>query len=197
MDAPFGILFLKKAELYNRMIELDKRAEDIKVDVDNPDTNSELYSTWPVEKEILRWTYTGHKHLATPITHKCFNRDKTGKLKDWQLCENNDPKNEDYIIKEYYNKIIKKNKSYKIRQNIVSNGYAEYSNKKDADIVFNKKGLLLGEVIYRAGKSNYIENSYRFFSWIMDSGGAWILLILVILTIIMTWFINLWNIFSQ
>ncbi len=200
MDAPFGILFLKKAELYNRMIELDERAEDVKKEVDNKEKNSKLYSTWPIEKEILRWTYTGHKHLATPITGSDFNPGEKGKLKDWQLCVNNEYDNDQYELQEYYHdiiygnikKIIDRNGTDQILHNIVGNGYAKYSDKDNTDMgsLINKEGLLLGEVIYRAGKSDYIENSYRFFSGIMNSAGAWILFGLVSLTIIMallTW----------
>lgn len=200
MDAPFGILFLKKAELYNRMIELDERAKDVKKYVDNKKNNSKLYSTWPVEKEILRWTYTGHKHLATPITIADFNPGKIGKLKDWLLCVNNEYDNDQYELQEYYHdiiygnikKIIDGNGTDQILHNIVSNGYAKYSDKENTDTasLINKEGLLLGEVIYRAGKSKYIKNSYWFFSGIMNSAGAWVLFGLVILTIIMalsTW----------
>lgn len=49
MYTPFGIVFLKKAELYNLIRRLDKQARD---DVKDP-INS---FTWPIEKRILRWT---------------------------------------------------------------------------------------------------------------------------------------------
>jgi len=120
MDAPFGILFLKKAEIYTIINNLDKRKKEIDKDVDDPDSPSEVYSTWPVEKQILKWSYWGHKYLKHPIKISHFTDPKPNgayKLKDFKLCIDNNYKNkEDWLNKdtdklEYeYQKIIGKNK---------------------------------------------------------------------------------------
>lgn len=101
-------------------------------------------------------------------------------------------------IKEEYELILKSDE--KIRENMVIKGFADfYDNLEHSKgIILNKEGLLLDEVIYNVNnKEPRVKRIYQIYSWIMDYGGAWILLILVILTIIMTWFVNLWNIFSQ
>lgn len=183
MDAPFGIVFLKKAELYNLVRRMDEQAGGDPKDSRNP-------NTWPVERKIFSWSYWGHKHLGTSLTPDFFKRGNK-KLSDWDLLDSNGK------IKKEYELILKSDE--KIRENMVIKGFADFykNSEHSKGIILNKEGLLLGEVIYREGKSNYIKNSYRFFSWIMDSGGAWILFTLVILTIIMTLFMNFWNIFSQ
>lgn len=65
MNAPFGIVFLKKAELYNLVRRLDEQADGDPKDSRNP-------NTWPVEKNIFEWSYDGHKHLGTPLTPDFF-----------------------------------------------------------------------------------------------------------------------------
>ncbi len=202
MDAPLGILFLKKVELYREMTDLDKRAENVKKELQvNP--HSKLHSTWPLEKNILRWTYDGHKHLGSPIQEKDFCRSfEDNKLKDWNLCENNKHDNNECILLEEYEKIIFSNFPIKIIENLVHKGYADYYDCKKNSILFNKEGLLLGEVIFKEKNSSYMNRSYRVFGWIMDSGGAWILLILTTSTILLTvlryfWktLIPIWNYF--
>ena len=183
MDAPFGILFLKKVELYNLVKDQRKKVEVMKKH--NPFSKNPI--TWPVEEKILRWTYHGHKYLADPIKKTDFTfKNISTKLKDWKLL---DEYNEVY---EIYKQAVKQPDS--IFKNMVARGFAYYKNKNSHNsIIITKSGLILGEVIYNSEKGNFfIKNAYRFFSILIDYIGTWILLILVIFTIIM----SLWNIFS-
>lgn len=50
MDAPLGITFFKKVEIYQKICDLDTNA--IELDKD-PDSGGTL-PTWPAEKKILR-----------------------------------------------------------------------------------------------------------------------------------------------
>ena len=66
MEAPFGILFLKKVELYNLVRDLRDKSKTM--------TSEHLGShnpvTWYVEEKILKWTYHGHKYLLDLIFRK-------------------------------------------------------------------------------------------------------------------------------
>lgn len=183
MNAPFGIIFLRKAELYNLVKRFDEQSA---IDKKKP---TKAPNTWTVEKNIFKWSYKGHKHLGTPLTPDFFKRGNK-KLSDWYLAD------EEGKIKKEYEIILKFPE--KILENMVIKGFADfYDNLEHSKgIILNKEGLLLGEVIYNVGgrKPPVI---YQIYSWLMDYGGAWILLILVILTIIMTWTINLINIFCR
>ncbi len=114
MDAPFGILFLKKAELYTIINNLNKQQKEIEKDVDNKNSPSTIYGSWPVEKQILKWTYWGHKYLKHPIKVTYFtDLNRAHILKDCKLCINSKYKNKKYWLiknddklKEEYQKII-------------------------------------------------------------------------------------------
>jgi hypothetical protein len=222
MEAPLGILFLKKAELYNLVERLDKQAAEIYDKVKDKNTGFEILSSWPIEKNILMWSYHGHKHLGTAIEinhfrHEIQNRlNKHCKLKDWELCENNDLENNEFVLKKEYAFISNKNNLKKINttnvrkvfENMVIRGFAdvasykkikEDSHKKEIiNITLNREGLLLGEVIYNVkNRGSCVKRIYWIYSRLMDYGGAWILLILFIIAIASAFFTNFWNMFSQ
>jgi len=177
MDAPLGILFLKKAELYNLVERFDNQASKDKEGSENP-------NTWKVEKIIFEWTYRGHKHLGTPIVTDMFEKGSS-KLRDWKLVDENGE------IKKKYENILKKSK--KIIENMVIKGFADPYLESDKGlsksikegIIINREGLLVGEVIFKANEKPFIKKTYQVFSWLMDYGGAWVLLIVVSITLIM------------
>ena len=186
MDAPFGILFLKKVELYNLVEDQRKKVEVMKSL--HPESNNPI--TWPVEEKILKWTYHGHKYLTDSIKENDFVFKKSRKLKDWELL------NEKNEVKEEYKKAVNQPKS--ILKNMVAREFARYDDDDPTSIIINKEGLLLGEVIYNSQHENRsIKCIYKIYSCLFDYVGAWILFIIVIITIIMTLSINLWNIFNQ
>ncbi len=184
MNAPFGIVFLKKAELYNLIRRLDKQAADDEKDSINP-------NTWPVERMILKWTYKYHKHLGTPMMDDFF---KSGnrKLKDWGLADIND------VIKKEYKQTLKF--PDKIRENMTIKGFADFDNNpaQPKNIIINKEGLLLGEVIYNVECRKFpVRWIYRIYSILIDYVGAWILLLFVIIPTIIILIINLINLFCK
>jgi hypothetical protein len=190
MDAPLGILFLKKAELYNLIERLDKQADEDPRDSKNP-------NTWPVEKNIFEWSYKGHKHLGTPLTPGMLKNSKE-KLRGFNLLDKNGE------IEKKYKTIL--DKPEKIIENMVIKGFADCYNEsirskkgiKDAveeGIILNKEGLLLGEVIYNVNNRKHcVKWIYKIYSWLMDYGGAWVLLVLVIASSIVIFCFNFINI---
>ena len=196
MDAPFGIIFLRKAELYSLLKDQWKQALIMK----NRHRKSPNPITWYVEEKILKWTYHGHKYLYATINTSDFKLEGSNKLKDWELLDNNGK------IKDMYDDHVKKSIEMCIEQpnavlsNMVARGFAEYFDEKKNSIIINKDGLLFGEIIYNVEEENSIY-TYKIFSFLMGLGGAWILLILFALTIIITIIIplllNSFNIYIQ
>lgn len=143
------------------------------------------------EKMILKWTYTGHKHLGSPIADDFFKKGNR-KLKDWGLIDTSGN------IKEEYKQILKFPE--KIRENIAIKGFADFdrnSNQKKS-IIFNKEGLLLGEVIYNVECRKFpIRWIYWIYSSLIDYVGAWILLIFIIIPTIIILIKNLIDIFCK
>ena len=77
MDAPFGIAFLKKAELYNLISRFDKQYG-----------GSPRNNPWLIERQILRWTYKHHKHLGSPIkTDHLSGGSSENKLSDFGMLD--------------------------------------------------------------------------------------------------------------
>ncbi|EKD56929.1 MAG: hypothetical protein ACD_58C00042G0006 [uncultured bacterium] len=64
MELPFTIKFFKKLEYYQDLKRLDKIASKQKA--------GKTKNTWDIEKKVLRWTYSGHKHLGSPILIQHF-----------------------------------------------------------------------------------------------------------------------------
>ena len=108
-------------------------------------------------------------------------------MKDWKLCKNNND-DEKCELENDYKLILDYNNPKKILENITRKGFA-YPDKDSDGIIFTEDGLRLGEVIYIIDKKPKVKMIYKIYSWLVDSGGAWILFIFVVLTIIMS-FIN-------
>jgi len=172
MDAPFGILFLKKAELYNLVCRLDKQYKN----------DDEKSSPWSVEKQILRWTYQHHKHLGSPIdTNHLSSGSNWNELKDFGML---DKKGE---LKKRF-KYLEKGHLSKPLENLVVRGFASYFDESQAGhnaIVINKDGLLVGEVLADLEQQNLVKKlNYLFYSNIMDHFGASLLIILTVLGVL-------------
>jgi len=109
MDSPIQLTFFKKLELYQ---ELKSNNASLGHD-----------KAWEGEKEILRWTALGHRHLGTPI-HEQFVKDNiltnSGKY-------NNSPDD-----------------ARRPMENLISRGYAM---GRTDEFFFQKEGLLMGQVI--------------------------------------------------
>jgi len=186
MNAPFGIIFLKKVELFNLLKDLRKKSDTmIEKHTDSPNP-----VTWYVEEKILKWTYHGHKYLTTSIKLTDFDiENPTSKMKDFELLDNNNK-----IISKYLPALKRRHSIFK---NIVARGFAifESNEPKSMSIIINNEGLLLGEVIYKSEHGNFfLKNIYRLYAIFIDYIGALILIILFLiptLTILIYNFINI------
>jgi len=170
MDAPFGILFLKKAELFNLISRFDKQYG-----------GSSSNNPWRVERQILRWTYKHHKHLGSPIKtdHLSFGS-VSNKLRDFNMLSRNGHLREEF-------KYLEKGHLTKPLENMVVRGFADYFNENNGHnaIVINKEGLLVGEVIADIEKNNlFIKLNYLFYSNLMDHLGAFVLIIFTIISLL-------------
>lgn len=170
MEAPFGIAFLKKAELYNLICRFDKQYNGSSKD--NP---------WLIERQILRWTYNHHKHLGSPIDTNHLSRDKQwSKLKEFGMLNRKGELKPQFIY-------LKKGHLTKVLENLVVRGFATYFDIEHGHnaIIINKEGLLVGEVIADMEKdSPIIKFNYLFYSNIMDHFGAFLLLIITLLSLL-------------
>ncbi|OGY12387.1 MAG: hypothetical protein A3A58_02690 [Candidatus Blackburnbacteria bacterium RIFCSPLOWO2_01_FULL_41_27] len=169
MDAPFGIAFLKKAELYNLICRFDKQYRNAVKD------GSFESSPWSIERQILRWTYRHHKHLGSPInTDHLTNDPKWSKLREFGMVDRKGKLRKDY-------KYLEKGHLTKPLENLVVRGFATYFDEAHAHnaIVISKEGLLVGEVIADIEKRNpFVTANYWFYSNIIDHLGASVLLVI-------------------
>lgn len=169
MEAPLGITFLKKVEIYQRIASWRKNREVLDKD---PHAGGQD-ATWPLEEKILRWAYRGHKHLASPITKSQFipsdyreSGDLIGKTRvniSTDLLDNKLYKGEQYI----------RDKVDRTFENLVRRGFATYEielskgldpskKPKHTAIYFTNDGLLVGEVLNELN-SIVRQICYKFF----------------------------------
>lgn len=143
--------FFKKSQLYQELKTRDSRVGDDKA--------------WCGEKEILRWTVLGHRHLGTPI-HTRF-------VQDNRLT---DPRYDNFP-----------DDAKRSMENLISRGYAKGTTD---ELYFLKEGLLMGEVIYdvKDGKSWCYEFIYwsTWVAWAAVIVGA-VFTILKLLSAIVDW----------
>lgn len=171
MDAPFGIAFLKKAELYNVICHLDKQyRNEVKSTSFRP-------SSWSIEKQILKWTYKHHIHLGTPITMDDLGIGPKNKLNQFGMVDKNGnlKKEFEYLDKMHLSKPL---------ENLVIRGFANYYDEKSGHnaVVINKEGLLVGEVLADVNQDNpLVKINYIFYSSLIDHTGAFVLIIITIL----------------
>lgn len=65
MSLPFQLNFFRKIEIYQDLKELDN--DFYKALKDTLQRKSAVYPTWYLEKKILYWIYTKHKHQGSPL----------------------------------------------------------------------------------------------------------------------------------
>lgn len=170
MEAPFGISFLKKAEIYNLISRFDKQYRG--TSRDNP---------WLIERQILRWTYKHHKHLGSPI-----NTDHLSRNQQWSKLREFGMLNKEGKLKKEF-KYLEKGHLSKPLENLVVRGFATYFDETHGHnaITINKEGLLVGEVIADIEKNNiFVKLNYLFYSNIMDHLGAFLLFIVTLIGLI-------------
>lgn len=175
MEIPFTLQLLQELFEYQTIRKLDKQ---FKNHLDTLSATNTTLPLWEVEKKILLWTYTHHKHLGSPLLSEHFdliqNYCDKNILKGNQF--NNKSTNEiENILLETAKKFPKsvpkwnsegdkrreeaglsvnelsKIKIKKVFSNLVTRGYANYSSNNDdsCSIQITSKGLLFGSLIYK------------------------------------------------
>ncbi len=184
MEAPLGIVFLKKAEFYNLSIRLDN---EVKKSLKKESHNLPL---WPVEKAILKWTYTGHRHLGSPITtHHLSIGDPKSKLKDFGMLDENGELRNEY-------RALKSTKLDQPLENLVVRGFGKYFDENSyghSAIIINKDGLLFGDLLAELDNENLIVKNlikmhYCIYGKLMNHFGGIILLIISAISIFLLFF---------
>lgn len=133
---PFKLNFFKQVERFFTLRQLDKQYDLMKEKYDlekakegswdkEARTTSLNWSTWEIEKKILRWTFLNHKHLWSPITVE-----KLDFLSD---------------IGVTFSEIVIVGAEY-VSQNLISRGFAkEHGNNQRC--VINEEGLAMGSLL--------------------------------------------------
>ena len=135
MDSPIQLSFFKKLELYQELKSRNSRVRDDKA--------------WSGEKEILRWSALGHRHLGTPI--------------DATFVKNNILTNQ-----SIYDNFP--DDAERPMENLISK---EYAKGATSALLFLREGLLMGEVIddVANGKSWRYECIFLL-AWVAVISGA-------------------------
>ncbi len=173
MDAPLGVTFFKKVELYQKIVSLDDQSRKM-------DTKRGLPPLWPLEKKVLAWTYTGHKHLGSPITTSHFEAGSShSKLEDFGVTK-----------KELHNVNLTR-----LLHNFIGHGFAaellegQHSGHipDENSIYITREGLLVGEVLSEL-KNPFYRLSYWVWGKLWGHWGGLILLITLLMAIIKLFF---------
>ncbi|MEX2007844.1 MAG: hypothetical protein WD992_03660 [Candidatus Levyibacteriota bacterium] len=169
MDAPLGVTFFKKVELYQKISTLDKQTRRM-------DKKKGLPPLWPIEKKVLAWTYTGHKHLGSPIeTHHFETGSPRNKLKEFEITEI-----------ELQNVHLTR-----LLDNFIVHGFASDTiegrvnswQRPDQNIIYiTREGLLVGEILNEL-KNPFYKISYWIWGKLWGHFGAFILLLLLFIGI--------------
>lgn len=169
MDAPLGVTFFKKVELYQKISSLDEQAKKM-------DKGRNLPPLWPLERKVLAWTYTGHKHLGSPIKTYHFEAGSSrSKLKDFGITE-----------RELYNVHLTK-----LLDNFIGHGFGigslegKFSGQEpdENSIYITREGLLVGEVLNELNNCLY-QLSYYIWGLLWGHVGGAILIVALIAAII-------------
>jgi len=122
MDLPIQIKFFKKLELYQELIDQNNKKKETKS------------IAWNIEKDVLKWTSTGHHHLGTWITENMIKTDIN-------------------ILKGKYQNLEELKPAVK---SLVERGFARMNSQNDSSIIITHEGLLMGQVV-----KDYEDGKYR------------------------------------
>lgn len=142
MNTPITANFFRKIELYQEIVALNKIFGDTVWDLEDGSKN-----TWEIEKKVLLWTRSKHKHLGSSLKAEDFQDNNMDKLKGCRLTK------EEVEDKsgggQYWLK------------NLVQRGFAKMKideNGKEDGILIDEKGLLMGAVLYDIYKPKRIKD---------------------------------------
>lgn len=162
MDAPLGVTFFKKVELYQKISSLDEQSRKM-------NEQGGLKPFWSLEKKVLSWAYMGHKHLGSPIKTDDFSPgNPDNKLNDFKIKTE---EMEGINLTRLLDNFIAHGFATEILEGRLYTGHAPNENL----MYLTREGLLVGEVL------NELENPfYRLSYWIWGKlWGHWGGLILI------------------
>ncbi len=169
MEAPLGVTFFKKVELYQKISSLDNQTKKMI-------SEGGLKPFWPIEKKVLAWAYMGHKHLGSPIKSDHFSAGSTdNKLKDFGI------KAED----------LEGVSLTRLIDNFIAHGFATeilegrlYTSHtpNENQMYLTREGILLGEVLSEI-KNPFYKFSYWIWSKLWGHWGGLILILVLLITL--------------
>lgn len=170
MEAPLGVTFFKKVELYQKISSLDQQARKM-------DKQRRIPPLWPLEKKVLLWTYTGHKHLGSPIRAHHFEEGSShSKLADFGITKE---ELHNVHLTRLLDNFIAHGFATEILEGRLYTGQAPDENR----IYITREGLLVGEVLHEL-KNPFYWVSYRIWGNLWGHLGGFILLIALLATLI-------------
>jgi len=170
MEAPLGVTFFKKVELYQKIISLEDQTRKMEV-------RGGLKPLWPLERKVLVWAYTGHKHLGSPIKTDHFSAGSAGnKLKDFGITSEE----------------IADINLTKLLDNFIAHGFATEilegrlytGNTPDENRMYlTRDGILTGEVLSEL-ENPFYRSSYWLWSKLWGHWGGFILLFVLLVAVL-------------
>lgn len=165
MEAPLGITFFKKVELYQHIKQWDDQFKKLSA------KKSRAEATWGIEKKVITWIYFGHKNLGSPIISAHFEANSPrSKIKDFNFSDSE-------------LKSLEKINRTRLFENFAMRGYAHHKEEPD-ELYFNSDALLTSTVLYEINKSFLKRASYEVWSLMWGHLGAFLLLVLFVSALI-------------
>ncbi len=183
MEAPLGITFFKKVELYQTIRDLNDKAR-----IEDKNSGGTV-SVWPIGRKILKWTREKHKHPQSSFSdYRLYYWDKDNKLNDIGISREDlyrgsiskdKQKNETQVTVEQIFKHLDFFGFAKFEDNSNKSEYKKNRDKRGRiKIYITKEGFLAGKVLAEQEKKlTWI--SYQVWGRLWGHLGASILLIII------------------
>lgn len=174
MDAPLGVTFFKKVELYQKISSLDNQTAAMLA-------KRGLKSFWPLEKKVLEWTYIGHKHLGSPLKTDDFSPGAAdNKLKDFGI---KDTEMKDINLTRLLDDFIAHGFATEILEGRLYTGHTPDENL----MYITREGLLVGEILNEL-KNPLYKLSYWIWGKLWGHWGGFILLLVLLVALLKLFF---------
>lgn len=169
MEAPLGVTFFKKVELYQKISDLDQQTKKMS-------TKGGIESFWPLEKKVLAWAHVGHKHLGSPIRTDDFSQGSSdNKLADFEIEAEE----------------VKDINLTRLLDNFIAHGFATeilegrlYSGRTPNEnlMYLSREGMMVGEILNEI-KNPIYHLSYWFWGKLWGHLGGFILIIVLLIVL--------------
>lgn len=166
MEAPLGVTFFKKVELYQKISSLDDQAREMVA-------RGGHKPFWPLEKKILTWAYMGHKFLGSPIKTDDFSAgNPDNKLKDFKIKAD---EVEGINLTRLLDNFIAHGFATEILEGRLYTGHTPNENL----MYLTREGVLVGEILNEL-KNPLYSFSYWIWSKLWGHWGGFILILILI-----------------